>query len=103
MWYTTVVFHCAAYSVFLPPWATLRFTTNLQGFNCGDGADDDLPSQFGTKLTMWDQAIANGLNYSTKSIEIHDLRGYPYIHQLIKAYHPSFAFRPSDLINGIYP
>ena len=27
MWYNTVVVHCAAYGVFLPPWASLRDST----------------------------------------------------------------------------
>ena len=98
LWYTTTVDHCAAYGVFLPHWASLRDTTMRQGFNCGDGTDDDIPKQFSTKIPIWDQQLANGLSNSTKSIQIHDLKGYPYIHHLIKSMDPSFVHRPSDLI-----
>ena len=60
--------------------------------------DDDIPSQFSTKIPIWDQQLANGLSNSMKSFQIHDLKGYPYIHQLIKSMHPLFVHQPSDLI-----
>ena len=84
--------------MFSPPWASLCATTTRQGFDCGDGTDDAIPSQFSTKTLIWDQQLANGLSNSTKSIQIHDLKSYPYIHQLIKSMNPAFVHRPSDLI-----
>ena len=98
LWYTTVIVHCAAYGVFLPPCASLRATTKFQGFNCGTSIDDDLTSQFSTKLMIWDQWLANGLNHSTKSIQIHNLRGYSFIYQLIKPHYLSLMYQPSNLI-----
>ena len=86
LWYTTAIVHCATYGVFLPPWASLRVSTTRQGFNCGDGTDDDFPSQFSTKIPIWDQHLATALSKSTKSFQIHDLKGYPFIHQLIKSW-----------------
>ena len=98
LWYTTTAIYCASFSIYLPPWASFRTTTKLQGFSCGDTINDDIPSQFNAKFMIWDQWLANTLQYSTKSFIIPDLKGYNFIYQIAKQYNPSCMHCPTDLI-----
>ena len=81
----------------LPTWVSLYVTPTRQGFNCRDGTDDDILSQFSTKIPICNLQLANGLSNSTKSIQIYDLKGYPYIHQLTSSIHLEFVHQLSDL------
>ena len=87
-----------SFGVYLPPWALFYPTIELQGFGCGDTIANNIPSQFNSKIMIWDQWLANALLYSTKSLHIPDLKGYNFIHQFAKKFHPACMHRPTDLI-----
>lgn len=70
-------------------------TTRL---NCSDEPYDDISSQFNSKILIWGQWLANGFQYSTKLCNILDLKGYTFIHQLVKKFHPACMHRLSALI-----
>lgn len=47
---------------------------------------------------IWDQQLTNVLQQSTKSFYIHNLKGYSFIHQLVKPHHPVLMHQPSNLM-----
>ena len=109
-WYRQLVRHCLSSGYFALPYFLFRSTHGgLQGFTCGDAANDDIPLRFQIRINTWSHGLHLLLStpgmFPPNSTPLAILQqqpcGYTALKNIIMNKHPVFDPTPGTMVK--YP